>query len=316
MVMKKFLMAVLTVFAISTASLPAQTTNIVAGPNRPENVPEGYVITPFGYFHESCVQSVADGETLLADGRVQHKDRTVEGNTAPVCNYPRFSPDGTPKVEGAAKPQTPEVNGWIENANIVAPAGYSYSGLLAINTVPPQPKSRDGQVLFFFPGLEDINDANTSILQPVLQWVGGQWSIVNWNCCLNGITTHSAAANVRPNDQILGTVTETCIEGTLSCATWNVTSMDLNTGVSTSLLLTPSQGQVFNWAFGGVMEPYYVVSCNDYPANTHESYHVVLFDKFFNPVVDPIWNKSVNKTQTPQCGYAVTPKNYIVSLAY
>jgi hypothetical protein len=34
-----------------------------AGPNRPANVPDGYVITPVGYFHPSCVQSLAKGET-------------------------------------------------------------------------------------------------------------------------------------------------------------------------------------------------------------------------------------------------------------
>ena len=39
-----------------------------AGPNRPAGVPDGYVITPFGYFHPSCVRQLTEGETLLADG--------------------------------------------------------------------------------------------------------------------------------------------------------------------------------------------------------------------------------------------------------
>src|ERR1035441_2122355 len=53
----------------------------VAGQNRPATVPEGYVITPFGYFHPSCVQSLAKGERLLADGRVQHADGTDRKST-------------------------------------------------------------------------------------------------------------------------------------------------------------------------------------------------------------------------------------------
>jgi hypothetical protein len=309
MIMKKFMTAL--VFLASTSFLTAQ---VVAGPNRPGNVPEGYVVTPFGYFHPSCVQSTVDGDTLLGNGQVQHKDGTVQGKG--TCDYPRYAPDGTPKVEGAQRQLTPEVRGWVEEANIVAPANNSYSGLVSISIVPPQPKSRDGQTLFFFPGLEDINNPNTSILQPVLQWTAGQWSIVNWNCCLSGITTHGPSANVNPNDQIMGTVMEDCFQGTLSCAHWNVTSLDLTTGANSSLLVTPSQGQVFNWAFGAVMEPYYVVSCNDYPANLYEYNHVVIFDKFFNPVVDPVWTATASKTVTPQCGYGVSAKNYIVSLGY
>ena len=39
-------------------------------------VPDGYVATPFGYFHHSCVRSLAKGEKLLPDGRVQHADAT------------------------------------------------------------------------------------------------------------------------------------------------------------------------------------------------------------------------------------------------
>jgi hypothetical protein len=40
------------VLVITTWSAQAQK---LAGPNRPAVVPEGYVITPFGYFHPSCV---------------------------------------------------------------------------------------------------------------------------------------------------------------------------------------------------------------------------------------------------------------------
>jgi hypothetical protein len=59
-------------------------------------------------------------------------------------------------------------------------------------------------------------------------------------------------------------MTNTCATGTLSCATWNVLFLDLSTGQSTVLADTPSEGQVFNWAFGDALEAYYVVRC-DYP---------------------------------------------------
>src|SRR6478736_2981212 len=98
-----------------------------AKPNRPESVPDGYVVTPFGYFHSSCVQSLAEGEKLLANKRVQHANGTVAGNAA-VCKYPHYSRDGklvngtaskgAARTNGSASTTSPEVNGWLENANV------------------------------------------------------------------------------------------------------------------------------------------------------------------------------------------------------
>ena len=153
----------------------------VAGPNRPATVPEGYLITPFGYFHPSCVQSHAKGERQLADGRVEHADGSIEGHVA-VCNYPRYSPTALlvnagvgngndEKATNVGASLLPEVNGWLENANVTTgSASESYGALVAMWTVPPQPSANDGQMLYFFPGIEDIDDQQTSILQPVLAW--------------------------------------------------------------------------------------------------------------------------------------------------
>ena len=71
----------------SDAPQSTPTKTPVAGPDRPANVPDGYVITPFGYFHPSCVQSLAKGERLMADGRLQHANGSVQ-EKAGVCNYP------------------------------------------------------------------------------------------------------------------------------------------------------------------------------------------------------------------------------------
>src|ERR1700729_3814536 len=78
------------VLVVATQSARAQK---LAGPNRPATVPEGYAITPFGYFHPSCVREVASGDTVLADGRVQHADGTADAK-APVCGYARYTAKG------------------------------------------------------------------------------------------------------------------------------------------------------------------------------------------------------------------------------
>ena len=298
-------------------SQPAVPINLPAArPNHAPKVPDGYVITPFGYFHPSCVQSLTRGERLTADGRLQHADGTVEANAA-VCNYQRYTPSGEPASTGHGAATLPEASGWIENASITTgSATKSYGALIALWTVPPQPTNNDGQVLYFFPGFEDIN-AVQSILQPVLGWYAGHWTIASWNCCLNNIVTESPAVSVAPGDEIYGSITSACPAGTLSCATWNVLSLDMSTGESTTLASTPSDGQVFNWAFGGVMEPYYIVSCKDYPPNSQVTFNdVTVFDQNLRPVSDPKWSGTSNTTQTPQCHYGVKSNSDQITVDY
>ena len=254
---------------------------------------------------------------MLADGRVQHADGSTEQSAA-VCSYPRYTRSGEVVTNFAESAnQTPEVSGWIESASVsTGSANKSYGGLIALWRVPPQPLKNDGQTLFFFPGFEDINGVQ-SILQPVLRWAGGQFDIESWNCCLNNIVTESTPVDVKTGDEIYGSVTNTCARGTLSCATWNVLTLDLSTGQSTTLSDTPSDGQVFNWAFGGVMEPYYVVSCKDYPPNGHLAFDDVrLFDEQLHLVADPEWSAATNTTETPQCDYGVKSSAHEITLTY
>lgn len=154
---------------------------IPVGANRPATVPDDFLATPFGFFHPSCVASLAKGEKLLPDRRIVHADGSIESE-ARACNFPHFSATGK-LARTAQKPSTsrstrPDINGWLENANVTPQSSnIAYGALIAWWLVPPSPRDDDGQVLFFFPGLEDIDNPQTSILQPVLEWAGGQWSV-------------------------------------------------------------------------------------------------------------------------------------------
>jgi hypothetical protein len=207
----------------------------------------------------------------------------------------------------------PTINGWIESTAITAPANKSYSAIYDTNTVPPTPANFEGQTLFFFPGLEDINDT-VSILQPVLIYNVSGWSVANYNCCLSGSIGVSTPIPVSPGDEIVSSITENCKPGTLTCATWNVYSLDTKTHQSTSLLNTPSEGQTFNWAFGAVLEPYNVNVCADYPSKP-ETYNMIVFDEQFKPVV-PKWVVSVGTTAKPQCGYGIDVQPFQNTLKY
>jgi hypothetical protein len=299
------------------ASLEIPLAQMPAGSNLPAGVPGDYVITPSGYFHPSCVRELAAGETLLAFGRVvQHADGTLE--SVPVCSYPHYNARG--EAVTASTQRTPEINGWVEDAETTTSS--SYGELIAYWPVPPAPTSIAGQILYFFDGLEDINDV-VSIIQPVLGWNGddmlsNQWSIASWNCCPSGITWYSTPVAVNPGDTIQGTVKDTCSPGTLSCPTWNITTKDLTTGNSTSLNSTPSEGQTFNWAFAGVLEVYNVVQCSDYPPNASITFsNLALYNDNFAQISYPGWS-FVNRASglTPQCSYGGGVAATQVSLDY
>jgi hypothetical protein len=289
------------------ATAPAVASNVtMAGPGRPAEVPEGYVITPSGYFHPSCVLMIEEGETLLADGRVKHADGAVEAN-APVCSYPHYTSMGLlvpADVREASGANVPTVDGWVEYVSVTT--ATSYDEIAATWVVPPPPTTHDAQTLFFFPGLEDSNDV-LSIVQPVLQWYApGPWAVASWNCCIQGLLWESKPLSVSPGDTILGTISSACKAGVEDCANWNVVSADETTGKKTTLRKSPAKGQVWNWAFGAVLEVYGVQQCGDFPANEGVVFTIQLYDQNLNLISNPDWTGTPAGTDvSPSCNYGL-----------
>jgi hypothetical protein len=313
----------MTVLFLSFAALNARATVFasgvaVAGPDRPAAVPEGYLITPSGYFHPSCVLRIEEGEKLLADGRVEHGDGTVETKAA-VCAYPHYTPMGMLVTEDgraggaavAAASETkqeettqPIIRGWLES--IYAITSTSYGEISATWTVPPQPSANDGQTVFFFPGFEDTNDW-IAIVQPVLQWYApGPWAVASWNCCLKGVVWESHPVKVSPGDTIVGTITSMCKKGLSYCPEWKIISEDATTGKKTTLRKTPAAGQVWNWGFGAVLEVYGIGQCSDFPANTSVEFTVQLYDQNRQLISSPGWIADPAAAGTsPDCNYGL-----------
>lgn len=304
-------LAVLFMFSASVSgqgTAPAFASDVaMAGPDRPPEVPAGYLVTPFGYFHPSCVFRIEERETLLADGRVEHADGTVEANV-PVCSYPHYTPTGllvSADVREASGGNAPVIRGWLEYVS--ATTSTSYGEITATWTVPPQPATNDYQTLFFFPGLEDSNDV-LSIVQPVLQWYApGPWAVASWNCCMQGTVWESHPVKVSPGDTILGTIISMCKKGLNYCANWKVISQDVTTGKKTTLRKTPAEGQVWNWGFGAVLEVYGVKQCSDFPANNNSTvFTVQLYDQNRNLISDPGWIGTPAGAGTdPNCNYGL-----------
>ncbi|HLW85462.1 MAG TPA: hypothetical protein VKR60_09635 [Candidatus Sulfotelmatobacter sp.] len=312
----------ITMLVAGLTAVQAQTS---AAANRPAAVPADYVLTPFGYFHPSCVNHLAQEDVLRQDLKVIERKN---GTTQPlVCNYPRFEADGTKTVGdllpvGDGKSEPPFIgHSWIEYASIHD--SYDYEEVSSRWTVPPNPSSNDGQTLYFFNGLEQYS-GDVTIIQPVLGWnsdYGSAWGIASWNCCPGGTTNEASPQPVNPGDQIEGYSFSTCKAGTKKCPTWNVVTLDDENGNFSQLSATPNEGQTFNWAFGGVLEVYNITQCSDYPAKEGSGYsgaigfhdHIVLNDSYVK--ITPAWTvTNVSGGLTPQCSYGGSvPKQVILN---
>jgi hypothetical protein len=303
-------------FPLLTASQSAFAQK-VAGANRPASVPQGYLITPFGYFHPSCVRSLATGDTLLADGRVQHADGSVD-QEAPACGYPHYTAAGEAMGSGL---KTPNIrHSWIVSANAINTTS-SFGELTANWVVPKAPTTYHDQTVFLFPGMEDYADVET-IIQPVLGWNAGffgtSWSIASWNCCPGGTANYSTPVEVKSGDMLFGTIKNTCQAGTKSCSRWDITTEDVTANSSTTLSRTPSEGQTFTWAQGAALEVYGIVECSDYPpADSTAFFNLALYDNNLNQYSNPGWILFNYATGlTPQCNYGGTMWTKRVRLDY
>jgi hypothetical protein len=237
----------------------------------------------------------------------QHVIRHANGTTRPmpVCAYPHYTRNGE-AVYGEKQGPTPTVNGYIEFAYAGAPttsvcSPSSFSFFSSLWSVPSAPTSNDGQVLFYFPGLE--NAQGSVILQPVLQWndpFPSAWGVAGWHCCPSGVAWEATPQKVSPGDTIYGAMV--CSAGLPSpCTSWNVETIDLQNGNSSLLNNTSSLNQTFNVAFAGALEAYYVKQCTDFPPSDAVSFNNLILANNLGQQINPNWSVApASSALTPQ----------------
>lgn len=292
-----------------------------AGPNRPAAVPGDFVITPFGYFHPSCVNHLAKGDVLHTDEKsIQHANGT--STKIPVCAYPHYTSDGE-AITGDAPAANPPSIGHSHVVTVTDTTTSAYGAMDETVLVPPPPKNNDGQILYFYFGLQDIDDVVT-VLQPVVGWnadFDSAWGIASWNCCVNGATNESSPLPVNSGDEIIGQIENTCgppPHANEHCPSWTVYAIDntlellLGESYATGFNSTSSYGQTFNWAFGAVMEVYNIAQCGDYPSSTRVSYYeTYLYNYKFAQIDNPKWTTTVASGLSPVCGYGGGPRTQL-----
>ncbi len=191
-----------------TEALAAATAN--ANVTHDPSPPKGYVFTPGGYVHNSCVHAVAN------NARIDHAGHVYENGvltaTYGQCPYPRIELSDRSGADGEASAPIPNApipsdgpHSWLFTHQS-PPAGQFWTGLYSEQTVPEPPKS-EGQTIFYWNGLE-ANDKSW-LGQPVLQWGpsqgpggGNYWAIASW-VILNGQAIYTNLVTVNSGDSIL-----------------------------------------------------------------------------------------------------------------
>jgi hypothetical protein len=262
---------------------------------RPPGVPVDFVPTPNGWRHRSCVISVGEGESVQADHVLG-----ADGRRRPFapCGYPAFDRQGGRLVEGLHQPT---VSGWVASLNSASSGAIGY--LAADWTVPSTAAVRQGQTLFFFPGLEPLATTDT-ILQPVLAWNGfgdNAWTIASWNCCKSGNVFHSTPVKVSAGHTLTGSMTGSNCSSAGACSSWKIVTRDDTAATQTSFPTT-SYGEKLDWAFGGAMEVYGVNTCTEYPGNTSIHWRNIKAHDTQGHSILPAWSEwAAGNTVSPNC---------------
>ncbi len=301
--MRTFLLGI--VVAVLSAGcgnqVPAASANPPTEIRRPASVPNDFVVTPFGYFHPSCVAKLDTDESVRSDGIVEHKSGRTRA--LPRCAHSHFDRRGREIATDAIPPTI--AHAYVEQADDFDEPPTPVSFMSASWTVPSDPTNKGSQTIYYFPGLEQRFPV-TSILQPVLGWHSdfAGWGIASWNCCIAGTVTEGPAVAVSAGDRIYGYMTGTnCVGGV--CSNWQVGTYDLTTWQS-STLNTSAYGQAFDWIFGGALEVYNVDSCDQYPASGSVLFdNLLIYDTNGNTIY-PSYTPRISGGLFPQCGYNVT----------
>lgn len=91
-------------------------------------------------------------------------------------------------------------DGWLDNVGFYPPKeAANFTGTYILpDSSPSQPS---GQYLYYFIGIENINQDDVTILQPVLAWEDGGWTFTSWVTNLSFFANLKELLPFRPSSQ-------------------------------------------------------------------------------------------------------------------
>ena len=281
---------VIAVVLVAAGAVPAHAANLTHArsddPATPASVPDGYVVTPNGYFHPSCVHHIEADQRVHRDGSIENADHSLQRPAA--CVYAHFdargnrieasqgaiATDGVVGTDDFVRGDTIYTGtfdfyvGYIESLTRRVALAQAVQSMEAFFTVPASPARHGDQTVYLFPGLEYYEHVQT-ILQPVLGWNAFQdnaWTLTSWDCCVDGSVNYAGPVSIQPGDVIDGTMTgSNCDASTHVCANWIVKALNLSSNQAATLH-TVGHSQAFDWLFAGALEVYSLSTCDQLPS--------------------------------------------------
>lgn len=279
-----------------------------------------YAHTPFGHVLSHCVHEVPNGAVSrsLADGSTEVVAPDGAVTIIPQCDtrggrdpvLMRNNP-----LQSSGRPLPPDYDGWEQYTALnVTRLGLKggFDAFTNVMSVPDKPK-KPAQILYFFPGLQNIDwipkvDPEPSvpfdIIQPVLQYQaglfsGGEWQVKSWYVTLNAGALYSSPIKVEEGDAIFCNMTRTgptswVIKASLKSDPSKITTQ---TADNVRLKLQP-------WAYN-TLECYGCQGCDTYPkqAITFTENKLFLGGKAVD-VPSGAWEMNPKPAAKLQCGEA------------
>ncbi|KAJ7651394.1 hypothetical protein FB45DRAFT_1051128 [Roridomyces roridus] len=210
----------------------------------------GTAVAPGGWRGWNNVHQMPANGSLLHDPEA-HETHIISSNGTKLFSAP------------ANSTEVPQQSGWITYASWLNTNSAPISSFTTTWTVPPAPKTFNGQTVFLFNSIEP--SSGNAILQPVLQYGpsaagGGQyWSVASWYVGPSG-TYFTPLVRVNPGDVLRGVITLTMHLGN------NYSYVSQFTNIPGTALSIGGINQL-TWATE-TLESYSVTTESDYPQGT------------------------------------------------
>jgi hypothetical protein len=260
----------------------------------PAMAQDAYVDTPFGKVPKECYWQHPSGTTLsrIANGvRARHAD----GTTRDYVSSERclaFGRSFKPRQPDTAVPAAYPNNHWFNFAAWLSP--QNVGRFTATYSLPGFPASPGPQILFYFIGLEDIDSVPVAILQPVLRYADGAYSLSSWNCCPSGQSHQgNIVTGMKPGDMISTSITRISQSPSIYSinGVWAGKTADLTVQVDDS--------EAFIWP-NVTLEIFHMTTCSQFPTGPFVFGQLYLADVNDQPLT-PTWRLEPSGGTTP-CG--------------
>jgi hypothetical protein len=278
-------------------------------------LPEGYVETPNGQFHKSCIHEVPEGGEVDKNGAIWLNGQMVRA-TSPcafeVLHLNRANVVSKTDGDIARQSSALLIDGWTRYvqayANNMGVFPVRFNGLETTMTVPTAPSQQLFQTVFFFASLTPQDGA--TILQPVLRYGDGiqHWMVAGWYVDRAERGFLSQWVQVNPGENIVGTVRDVRNSCVGTDCMWEVKLWRGNTSLTT---LRAASAEAYTRMQKAVLEVKSVTSCKHLPASgvmnftntkVYEPYDPSNVDARIEVTNSLVWKKV---TVDSQCGIDV-----------